>query len=107
MKYSTHAVVVLVLEEVIPAWCLVKRHGVGSEMIRRYRAFGDSFQQHRNITVPVLLGRAQGEALVHDGAQGEFVDEATEDPEHEHPSPLASRHNCFACCGRTICLQFQ
>src|SRR4051794_18832503 len=44
----------------------------------------------RDVAVPVLLGAAQGQRLVHHGAEGELVHEAGEDAEGEHRSALAA-----------------
>src|SRR4051795_12717753 len=89
-EHRTDAPVLLLLEHPVSLRPVVERHHVGGEVLGPHLVPAHEFEDLRDVAVPVLLGAAQGERLVHDRPEGELVDEAGEDAEGEHRPALAA-----------------
>src|SRR4051812_19217613 len=89
-EHGTDAPVLLVLEHPVALRPVVERHHVGGEVLGPHLVPAHAVEDLRDVAVPVLLGAAQGQRLVHHRAEGELVHEAGEDAEGEHGPTLAA-----------------
>src|SRR3954453_19382474 len=89
-EHGTDAPVLLLLEHPVALRPVVERHHVGGEVLGPHLVAAHPVEDLGDVAVPVLLGAAQGQRLVHHRAEGELVHEAGEDAEGEHRAALAA-----------------
>src|SRR5918993_223787 len=89
-EHGTDATVLLFLEHPVALRPVLEWHDVGGEVLGLHLVTAHAFEDLRDVAVPVLLGAAQGQRLVHHRTQGELVHEAGEDTEGEHRPALAA-----------------
>src|SRR3954470_2997132 len=89
-EHGTDAPVLLVLEHLVALRPVVERQHMGGEVLGLHLVPAHAVEDLRDVAVPVLLGAAQGQRLVHHRAEGELVHDAGEDAEGEHRPALAA-----------------
>ena len=88
-EHRADAPVLLLLEHAVAPGPVVQAHRVGGEVAGGQFPRRDAVQQHRDVALPVLLGTAHGQPLVHHRAEREPVDQSDEDAEDEDRAMLA------------------
>src|SRR4051812_38139126 len=106
-EHGTDAPVLLVLEHLVALRPVVERQHMGGEVLGLHLVPAHAVEDLRDVAVPVLLGAAQGQRLVHHRAEGELVHDAGEDAEGEHRPALAAGVDRLAHRGGPVGLQPQ
>src|SRR5919199_2391743 len=84
LQHDLHALVLLVLEGLEAVGCVAESEPVRDHEARIDVALADVLVQRLQVALDVALTRLEGQALVHEGAGGELVQQAPVDPHDGH-----------------------
>src|SRR3954453_10118434 len=95
-EHDLHALVLLVLEYLVPFGRLVEPQPVGDDEARVDLALLNPLQQRAHVALRVTLPALDRQRAVHYGAHRELVDDPTVDADHRDGATIAAGHDRLA-----------